>query len=78
MFRHQFDKVCSADNVLSLSLTFFSLHHGTQSGQSNPNFFAMNCPISTILTVEYFLELILLIYCFKRVNFPSENGIFES
>ena len=31
-----------------------------------------------ILTVECFLEVILLIYCFKRVNFLFENGIVES
>ena len=34
-----------------------------------------NCPISTIYTVEYFLEVILSSYRFKRDNFLSENVI---
>ena len=37
----------------------------------------MNSPISTVLTVECFLEVILSIYRFKRVNFLSVNSAFE-
>ena len=79
-FRQQFDKACSASNVLSLRLTFpvsLSILR-TRSGQSMPNFFAASCPFSTVLTDECFLEVILSIYHFKRVNFLFENGTFES
>ena len=34
----------------------------------------MNCPMSTIYTVEYFLEVIISSYRFKRDNFLSENS----
>ena len=34
--------------------------------------------LSTIFTVEYFSEVVLSIYRFKRDNFLSENIIFES
>ena len=34
--------------------------------------------LSTIFTVEYFLEVILSIFRFKRNNFLSENVIFQS
>ena len=37
-----------------------------------------NSPISTVLTVESFLEVILSIYLFKSVDFLFENGIVES
>ena len=40
--------------------------------------FARNFPIFTVLTVECFLEVILSVYRFKRVNFHFENGIVES
>ena len=35
-------------------------------------------PISTVLAVECFLEVILSIYRFKRVNLLFENGVVES
>ena len=40
--------------------------------------FATNSLIFTVSTVKYFLEDILLIYHFKRVNFLFENGMIES
>ena len=46
--------------------------------QKKHDSFASNSPISTVLTVECFLEVILPIYLFKRVNFLFENGIVES
>ena len=42
---------------------------------SKRNFFAVNSPISTVLTVEYLLEVILSIYLFKKASFLSENGM---
>ena len=46
--------------------------------QTKHDSFARNSPISTVLTVECFLKVILSIYRFKRVNFFLENGIVES
>ena len=38
----------------------------------------LNSPISTVLTVECFLEVILSIYRFKRVTLFFENSTLES
>ena len=46
--------------------------------QTKHDSFARNSPISTVLTVEYFLEVILSFYRFTRVNFVFENGIVQS
>ena len=46
--------------------------------QTKHDSFARNFPISTVLNVECFLEVILSIYRFKMVKFPFENGTLES
>ena len=56
-----------------LSVTFPPCHCQTKHDS-----FARNSPISTVLTVECFLEAIFFIYHFKKVNFLFENGIVES
>ena len=36
----------------------------------------MNSPISTVLTVKFFLQVLLSFHRFKKVCFLSENGLF--
>ena len=52
--------------------------HGPTTVKQKHDSFALDSPISTVLTVECFLEVILSIYHFKRVNFLFENGTLES
>ena len=59
-------------------MTFPLLAFWFYNCQTKRDSFARNSPISTVLTVECFLEVILSIYGFKRVNFLFENGIVES
>ena len=51
---------------------------GSTTVKQKHDSFALNSPISTVFTVERFLEVILSIYCFKRVSFLFENGTLES
>ena len=59
-------------------MTFLLLALWFCNCQTKHDSFARNSPISTVLTVECFLEVILSIYHFKRVNFLFENGMVES
>ena len=65
------------DNV-SFSMTSFLSRVVVKDCQTKHDSFAMNSPISTVLNVECFLEVILLICRFKMVKFPFENGTLES
>ena len=76
-FRHQFDKACSAGNVLSLRLTF-SLRIAEHDVASQYQISSPRAVHFPSFSVDYFLELILSIYRFKRVNFLSVNSTFES
>ena len=62
---------------------------GLASSSSNPSrwlfdlflkaeFLRCELPISTVSTVEYYLEVIISIYRLKKVFFLSENGRSES
>ena len=55
-------------NVLS---QFFIVKSVSQSLK----FLALNSPISTVLTVKFFLQIILSFHRFKKVCFLSENGL---
>ena len=72
-------KPLNCDLKTSSSALLFSglfLAHGKHSLSVKTLF--LRRELSTIFTAEYFLEVILSIYRFKRDNFLSENVIFES
>ena len=68
-----------SDAICFLLMTFPPrILDGSTTVKQKHDSFALNSLISTVLTVECFLEVILLIYRFKRVNFLFENGTLES
>ena len=56
---------------LSVSLHYLSRESVSQSIK----LLALNCPLSTVLTVKFFLQVILSFHRFKKVCFLSENGL---
>ena len=61
------------DNV-SFSMTSLLSPIVVRGCQTKHDSFARNSPISTVLSVECFLELILLIYRFKMINFRLKTA----
>ena len=51
---------------------------GSKTVKKNHDSFARNSPMSTVLPVECFLEVIFSICRFEMVNFLFEKGVVES